>query len=365
MVEFVEIKPEQIIKEIVADYEAATGKTLYPGQAEYLILNSWAYRESLLLSKINDASNQNLLAFSRAPFLDLLGDLVGVKRSAAKSAVCSIKFTLINGHGPLVIPAGLRLQSIDGNIIFTLDSDINVLETDVNVYGAATCTEEGAAGNNIPAGSLNAILDPQPYLVAAENINETAGGASVETDDALRERIRLAPSAFSTAGSEGAYIFHAKTANPGISEVSITSPNPGDVYVYPLMANGELPNSNVLQQVRDALSPQTIRPLNDTVVVLSPSEVNYDINVELTLLTGSVPSENIEIVRNELIKYSNERKQKCGLDIVLSKITQLSKQFSNVYDVNIIEPTVNVQVAKNEVAKVGTITVTVGGYSDE
>lgn len=365
MVDFVEINPEQIIKDIVAEYETATGKTLYPGQAEYIIFSCWAYRESLLLSKINDAANQNLLAFSRAPFIDLLGELVGVKRLTPKAAICSVKLTLINGHGPLTIPAGLRIQSVDGRTLFTLDADITVIPSDVDLYGTATCVEEGVSGNNFTPGSINTILDPQPYLVSAVNINETSGGANTESDDDLRERIRLAPSAFSTAGSEGSYIFHAKSANPGISEVSITSPNPGDVYVYPLMIGGEIPNSTVLQQVSDALTPERVRPLNDNVVVLAPTVIDYDIEVELTLITGSVPSDAIDIVRAELVKYTNERKQKCGLDIVVSKITQLAKQFSNVYDVAVAVPLVNISVDKNQVAKVGSITVIVGGYSDE
>jgi phage-related baseplate assembly protein len=66
--------------EIVAAYEAATGKTLYPAQVESLLIDLIAYRETLLRAAINDTARQNLVRFARAPMLDYLGELVGVAR---------------------------------------------------------------------------------------------------------------------------------------------------------------------------------------------------------------------------------------------------------------------------------------------
>ncbi|MCX8016409.1 MAG: baseplate J/gp47 family protein [Rhodocyclaceae bacterium] len=66
--------------EIVAAYEAATGKTLYPAQIESLLIDLIAYRETLIRAAINDAARQNLVRFARAPMLDYLGELVGVVR---------------------------------------------------------------------------------------------------------------------------------------------------------------------------------------------------------------------------------------------------------------------------------------------
>ncbi len=72
--------PQAITAEIVAAYEAATGKTLYPAQVERLLIDLIAYRETLLRAAINDAARQNLVRFARAPMLDYLGELVGVRR---------------------------------------------------------------------------------------------------------------------------------------------------------------------------------------------------------------------------------------------------------------------------------------------
>lgn len=72
--------PAAIAAELKAAYEAATGRTVYPGQAEQLLIDLCAYRESLCRVAINEAARQNLVAFARAPMLDYLGELVGVAR---------------------------------------------------------------------------------------------------------------------------------------------------------------------------------------------------------------------------------------------------------------------------------------------
>lgn len=72
--------PAAIAAGLKAAYEAATGRTVYPAQAEQLLIDICAYRESLCRAAINEAARQNLVAFARAPMLDYLGELVGVVR---------------------------------------------------------------------------------------------------------------------------------------------------------------------------------------------------------------------------------------------------------------------------------------------
>ena len=52
-----------------------------------------------------------------------------------------------------------------------------------------------------------------------------------ETDDRFRRRIQLAPEAFSVAGPEGAYQYHALTVAPWARDVSAISRRPGVVRV--------------------------------------------------------------------------------------------------------------------------------------
>ncbi|MBS1776292.1 MAG: baseplate J/gp47 family protein [Bacteroidetes bacterium] len=362
--QFISTDAQQIIKDMVADYEAMTGRVLQPAQVERLLINAFAYREYLLRSQINEAARMNLVSFSRAPFLDYLGELVGVRRLLASPAVCTLRLTLVAGHGSLVIPLGTRIQTIDGAAVFALDKDTLVAPSDITVDVAATCLTSGKVGSNYAPGAVAVILDPQPYLLTAINIDETSGGADAETDDELRERIKLAPQSFSVAGSIGAYKYFARSANAGIIDVSVTSPIPGQVNIYPLMENGQLPNAQVLQEVYDACNAEKVRPLTDTVIVQAPTPVSYQIDVTLTLLTGAVAGDVTAAVLASLQAYADSRKQRCGLDIVRDKIVQRC-MLDNVYDITVNHPTATISVDFNEVAICSGITISVGGYSDE
>ena len=58
-----------------------------------------------------------------------------------------------------------------------------------------------------------------------------------ETDENLRRRTQLALEGFSTAGPQGAYIFHSLSI-AGVKDVSVVSPVPGDVEVTVLSTDG-------------------------------------------------------------------------------------------------------------------------------
>lgn len=362
--DFIEVDAEAIIDDMVRDYEAMTGRVLQPGQVERLLINAFAYREALLRSQINDAARMNLVEFSRAPFLDYLGELVGVRRLTADAAVCTLELTMVPGHGDILIPQGTRVQSIDGAAVFALDNDVLVTEGVDTVEVAATCLTPGKVGNGYEPGEVNIILDPQPYLLAAVNLETTAGGADPETDDELRARIKLAPQSFSVAGSVGAYKYFAHSANSGIIDVSVTSPVPGQVNIYPLMEGGVVPNAEVLQDVYDAVNAEKVRPLTDTVIVEAPTPVEYSIDVSLTLVTGTVAADVTGVIEQQLQIYADSRKTRCGLDVVLDKITQTC-MVAGVYEVGIVQPAETLVIAENEFAVCTGISISIGGYKDE
>ena len=56
----------------------------------------------------------------------------------------------------------------------------------------ATCTVAGTDGNGFAAGELATIVDPIPYVASVTNTTATEGGAEIESDDDLAERVFLA-----------------------------------------------------------------------------------------------------------------------------------------------------------------------------
>lgn len=367
---FVENVPADIVSAFVAAYEELTGRVLYPAQVERLIANAWAYRESLVRQAIQDAATQNLVAFSRAPVLDYLGELVGVKRIGALPATCTLRFTLTANPSGVTVPIGTRVSSKDGRVAFATDDDLNIAAGVLTGDITASCETDGEAGNGYAIGEIKTIIDPLAFIATASNLEETAGGSEIETDDNLRERIRLAPASFSNAGSKGAYMFWAKTANPNIIDVAVLGPNddpsvnPGEVHIYPLMKDGSSTPTQVLDAVLATCSDEKVRPLTDTVFATAPTRIDYELNVELTLYNEAEQSTVEAAVLAALQDFTANKRLLMGQNIVKN---QVEKQcmVDGVYDVAVFNsgatPFATIVVDPTEFAFCTDITITTVG----
>lgn len=361
---FIDSDPQKVLQELISDYEQRTGRTLQPAQAERLVINSVAYAISLFKEQANEAALQNLVEFADAPALDRLGDLVGVVRLQASKATTTMQFTLVDGHGGVTIPQGTRVASIDNQIIFQTTTELEVIAGVNTAEVAAAASVAGAAANGVSAGSLVNILDPQSFLSSAQNTTTTAGGADIETDDALRDRIKLAPSQFSTAGSVDSYVFHSKTASATIIDVGVTNPAPGVVNVYPMILGGGTTPAEILQDVEDALTSERVRPLTDTVNVLSPTTIFYAIEVELTLYADAVLSDTTQEVEGNLNAYVAEQSAGLGNDIIVNQIIGACTASEGVYQVNVIAPASDIVVDETSAGISTGITITVTGTNE-
>ena len=321
---FVEADFEAIKTAMVAWYENETGKIVQPGQAEMAMIKTIAYQHYLTRVQMQQAALGNLVAFAKAPILDYLGSLVGVERLGPAPAKVDITFTLVTGHASVVIPAGTRVSSTDGIAIFETLDNITV-GTGINVIVIESeCQIEGKIGNGYGAGLIKNILDPQAFLVSATNVLATSGGSDNETDEQLRDRIKIAPSSFSVAGPPGAYVFFAKTANPDIIDVAITNPTPGTVAVYPLVKTG-IPIGTVLDAVNDVFNrpDQQIRPLNDTVVIIAPTAIAYTITANLTLYPDAISPAIKTLVEANLSNFVSQKSLKLGYDVMYDQVKAL------------------------------------------
>ena len=361
---FVSEDPQAIIAAMTADMQSRLNRSIAPADIEQLLINAFAYREQLLRTMINATARQCLVDFATGMALDYLGKLLGVTRLPASASETTIQYNLVPGHAALTLPAGLRVQSIDGLATFALAAPISVDALTNTVQGVAICATPGSAGNAYAPGGVAIILDPQPYLQTASNIDVTTGGSDAETDDQLRARIEEAPAAFSVAGPTEAYEYFAKSANPGIVDVAVDSNQPGTVQIYPLMSGGVIPGPEVLAQVLAVCNGDRVRPLTDTVSVFAPEVVNYDIVVELTVFTDAVQSTVLSQVSAALTQYQSDGLNTLGRDVVLSQINGLCMIEGQVYDVTIVSPAATMVVADNQYASCNSIGVTVIGTNN-
>jgi len=127
-------------------------------------------------------------------------------------------------------------------------------------------------------------------ITPADNTKTPPVAAVMELDSAYRERIRLSLYSRTTAGPVNQYKFHALSADPDVLDVSITSPNPGDVVISVLSRTGSgTPTQAVLDAVMATCNADDVRPLTDHVIVQAAQIVNYAVAIDLTVYPGPDP----------------------------------------------------------------------------
>lgn len=341
------LDPNLVLADMIAEFEQASGRKLYPAQVERLLINLYAYRETLVRNAIQYAGQQNLLAFANYPMIDYLGQLVGVARAGAVAAVCPIQFTLLNALTvDLTIPAGTEVGTSDGNFIFATSSDLLIPKSAVVAATRATCTTPGSGANGYLAGQVSVLMGANALVASAVNTTATAGGSEIESDDHLRMRIQAAPNQFSTAGPAGGYRFWTIGADPSVVDALVTSPSPGTIDVYVLTgpiteqpAAGPNPvgiaSPGVLNAVSTALSAATVRPLCDTVRVFPVTEVDYTVSATITLFANADPASTMAAANAAAVALAIEVGSQIQRDIVPSQWIAALSVFG-VYEVTLV-----------------------------
>lgn len=362
---YIEVDAETIIDEMVAYHEGQTGNTLQPAQVERLLFSGWANREALLRSQVQAAAIQNLISFATEPVIDYLGLFHDVERLDAQEAEVTIVFSLISGHGGVTIPSGTRVGSSDGQAVFETQGDIIVPAVDLTATAVCVSVTGGQDFNGYIAGQINNILDPQAYLTGAVNTDTSAGGSNRETDDQLRNRIRLAPDSFGTAGSRNAYKYWAFTANPLIIDVSVDRPVAGTVQVWALIAGGLPTPQLILDQVEAALNDDDVRPLTDTVIVTAPTQIPYTIDAEVTVYNTADPTDVEALAETALNEFVAQQGATMGMDVIVNQLESaaISAASGGIYNID-FGALVDIPVGVHEYAWCGSVNVTIVGSTE-
>lgn len=351
-IQFLETSASVIEREIIETYEQITGRTLAPGDPVRLFLLSLAAVIIQLCNANDDAMKQNLLSYARGLFIDHIGALMGVQRHPPSFASTTIRFTLSAAQASgLIVPVGTQVAA--GQRIFATRE---VLVIPVGITTGDVSADALVAGpemNGIAVGRIKTIVNPIPFVQGAENITETSGGAPVEDDESLVERIRNAPESFSTAGAEDAYVYWTYTASPAIADVVIDVPQGGYVDVYVLLQGGVVPGPTdpILALVYDTLSPKKVRPVGDFVTIKPPEIVPFTLTLRYWIRARDLPrvGQIDDDVRAAVADYIAWQTHKIGRDIVpdeLSCRTMGAGAKRVVIDSPAFQPVTAIQVAQ-------------------
>lgn len=340
--------------------------SLQPADESSLILNACAVYMFQGFQFVQRAGEQNMLGMSYGNALDQLGALAGVTRKDAQAAVCTLKFTLSEKRTSVTsIPQG-TMASASGQVYFATTEYAEIPAGQLSVEVPAACTVTGEVGNGYAAGTITTMIDRIGYVESVTNVNSTAGGADIESDESLADKIFLAPSGFSVAGPTDAYAYFCKAHNSQIDDVYVDSPTPGSVVVYITMEGSKLPEEAVIEDLEEYLKNAQVRPLTDNVSVSAPQTVDYSVSVKYWINRSSAGQaaalqEDIEAAVQSYIEW---QQAKIGRDINPDQLIQMMVA-AGAKRVEITAPAFK-SIQKTQIPAItDEATVTYGGVEDD
>lgn len=186
---------------------------------------------------------------------------------------------------------------------------------------------------------------------------------TLESDADLRRRAQLALEGFSTAGPEGAYVFHALSADGDVLDVSATSPSPGDVLVTVLSRTGSgTAPAPLLATVQAALNADDVRPLCDNVVVQSAAIVSYAITATLFFYPGPDSAVVMAAAQAAATAYAAAQ-HRIGRDVTISGLHAALHQ-PGVQRVVLTSPSAALTIGSAQASWCTAITLINGGVDE-
>lgn len=363
---------DQVRQEMVADYESfiseATGQTVTLERSSVHRMELYAAAAQIYqaMQYIDRQRKQSILKYSYSDFLDNLAIFKGVTRNPATPATTTLRFTLSAERDTATgIPQGTRVSTA-GAIYFATDVYAEIPAGSTTVDVPATCTVAGTDGNGFAAGELATIVDPIPYVASVTNTTATEGGAEIESDDDLAERVFLAPGAYSTAGPEDGYLYHAKAYSAAIGDVVATSNQAaGTVDIVFIMADGSTPGEEMIEGLEGYLQGKTIRPMTDLVRVAAPQEVTYTINLTYYInRSDSAKAVTIQAAVAQAVADYQTWQRAIGRDINPSQLVHMVMD-AGAKRVTVTAPTYTAVDATKVSALQGDAVISYGGLEDD
>lgn len=274
---------EFLLSKFKQHYKENTGEEIEMDKAD-------AYRLRLLtetvlafqmLTYIDTCGKMNFLKYANGDYLDNLGVFKYCQRKQAVPATVYVKFSLAAAREVVeTIEAGVMVTA-DQNVFFETTEENSIPVGDTYVTIKCTCTTTGTVGNGFGIGEIQTLATPSGFISTVTNTTASSGGFDIESDDDFRERIYLAPSELSTAGTNDKWISLLKDYNSEIEDVlPSTVAGSGTDTLTVLMKNGRLPTNDELTDLSAYCNREDIRTLGLQVTVVAPVTSSYKMSVK-------------------------------------------------------------------------------------
>lgn len=313
-------------------------------------LETYAYREVMLRTEINDMVTQSFWQSATGDNLDFHASEFFIKRDPGAKPTAAVLFTLNTTlASSYVIEAGTKMVNADGNT--------SLLLADVTI-SAGMSEAEGIAELQIYAASSDttvvSTMVPLAYLASVEQTTAYSGGSDPMDDDGLRALIALAGEQQTTAGSINSYKYWALQSDSRIDDVNVYKINSGEVEVIIHSLSGV--DATMLNRVALATSGETHRPLNDTVNIRAATIIDYSVSAQISVSADADAASTLSDAKARLEERLSA--VSIGKSITIGMIIA-ALSVDGVEDVTVLSPAATVGTGEDEVAISSSILVEV------
>ncbi len=301
--EFIKIDPEADEKMLIEKFEKDTDTTLFPAQDTRILIELMVYYANLVKAQMNDAANLNIVEFSRAPFLDFLGNAKNCPRLENEADENYIQRILLSPES--FSTAGPELAYI----YFAKSAHPDIVDVAVDVPKEDASIEI----NGIKSILTSNVVDNDLYTA---EINYQTGEIVITLKQSL------------SAGN----IIKTKV------------PHPYEIDIYALTKEGEA-SQEVLNSIDTTL--KDVRPLCDYVVPKSAKIENFEISGTVYLTKKADEQFVKEAVPEILNEFLNEFKNHLNKSIVINQINRRVCSIEGVYDFKLNSPNNTLEAKEN------------------
>lgn len=260
-----------------------------------------------------------------------------------------------------IIPKGTVVS--DGEHNYTTTSAVTIAADALDSDSVEVTAEEAGSGYNIAAGAINAIESVVPTdVVSVTNKYAFTGGTDAETDAEFEARFTNYINGLS--GTNSYAIKSAALSVNAVRSVSVQNHKPPYKNIYNMSIYVDDGSGGATKETIEAVklavegddtseNPGHLAP-GVNIRVLAPTSIPVNIKANVSIYSTDLDAAETEI---ESVISSYVNSLTIGKPCILSELITKIMALNYVKDVSISSPTANVEPSISQIARIGTITL--------
>ncbi len=283
-------------------------------------------------------------------------------RKAGQKSSGNVVFSRTGTTGDITIPIGTLIATNDGTQFETTATG-TIANGNNDSNSVSISAVKAGVEANVPANTIIVIVTPVTGVETVDNSSGTSGGLDEETDTEFVKRFREYVEGLGQS-SENGLITGAKLVTGVRSASTIEHFPPSSSYNVSVYiddgagnASAALIASVLLKLKGDGTSSYPgYKAAGINIQVLAPTKVTQDVTVVVTD-DGALSEPTIEYnIEQAISNYINNLV--LGADIIKNSLIRVIMAVDGVTDISLTTPASNVTINFNQIARIGTMTIT-------